>query len=112
MPGAAAAAAETVTPSVAVPFAGTVTNAESSVMSKLAIVAALAIGTVVAFGIFDVIYVLVGTDRDARSVMMQIYLTTFGNLDFGHGAALAVLLSLASILISCLYIARARGRSS
>ena len=64
------------------------------------IVAALAIGTVVAFGIFDVIYVLVGTDRDARSVMMQIYLTTFGNLDFGHGAALAVMLSLASILIS------------
>ena len=44
--------------------------------------------------------------------MMQIYLTTFGNLDFGHGAALAVMLSLASILISCLYIARARGRSS
>ena len=57
---------------------------------RASIVAALAIGTVVAFGIFDVIYVLVGTDRDARSVMMQIYLTTFGNLDFGHGAALAV----------------------
>jgi multiple sugar transport system permease protein len=76
------------------------------------IVAALAIGTVVAFGIFDVVYVLVGTDRDARSVMMQIYLTTFGNLDFGHGAALAVMLALASILISCLYIARARGRST
>jgi hypothetical protein len=30
LPGAAAAAAETVTPSVAVPFAGTVSDAESA----------------------------------------------------------------------------------
>jgi len=75
------------------------------------IVAALAIGTVVAFGIFDVVYVLVGTDRDARSVMMQIYLTTFGNLDFGHGAALAVMLSLVSILVSVAYIGGLRRRA-
>ena len=75
------------------------------------IVAALAIGTVVAFGIFDVVYVLVGTDRDARSVMMQIYLTTFGNLDFGHGAALAVMLSLVSILVSVAYIVGLRRRA-
>jgi len=78
---------------------------------RASIVAALAIGTVVAFGIFDVIYVLIGTDRDARSVMMQIYLTTFGNLDFGHGAALAVMLSAVSILISVAYIAASRRRS-
>jgi ABC-type sugar transport system permease subunit len=55
--------------------------------------------------------VLIGTDRDARSVMMQIYLTTFGNLDFGHGAALAVMLSAVSILISVAYIAASRRRS-
>jgi multiple sugar transport system permease protein len=78
---------------------------------RASIVAALAIGTVVAFGIFDVIYVLIGTDRDARSVMMQIYLTTFGNLDFGHGAALAVMLSAVSILISVAYIVGLRRRS-
>jgi multiple sugar transport system permease protein len=75
------------------------------------IVAALAIGTVVAFGIFDVVYVLVGTDRDARSVMMQIYLTTFGNLDFGKGAALAVMLSFVSITISGAYIVGLRRRT-
>ena len=68
------------------------------------VAAALAIGTVVAFGIFDVIFVLVGTARDARSVMMQVYLTTFGNLDFGHGAALAVLLSVASLLMTGVYM--------
>jgi multiple sugar transport system permease protein len=68
------------------------------------IAAALAIGTIVSFGIFDVIYVLVGAARDARSVMMQVYLTTFSNLDFGHGAALAVLLSVASLTVSVLYL--------
>lgn len=66
--------------------------------------AALAIGTVVSFGIFDVIYVLVGADRDARSVMMQVYLTTFSNLDFGHGAALAVLISIVSLFMSGVYM--------
>jgi multiple sugar transport system permease protein len=68
------------------------------------IAAALAIGTVVSFGIFDVIYVLVGADRDARSVMMQVYLTTFSNLDFGHGAALAVLISIVSLFLSGAYL--------
>ena len=68
------------------------------------VAAALAIGTVVSFGIFDVIYVLVGADRDARSVMMQVYLTTFRNLDFGHGAALAVLLSVVSLFMSTVYM--------
>jgi multiple sugar transport system permease protein len=68
------------------------------------IAAALAIGTVVSFGIFDVIYVLVGADRDARSVMMQVYLTTFANLDFGHGVALAVLISAVSLSISGIYM--------
>ena len=36
--------------------------------------------------------------------MMQVYLTTFSNLDFGHGAALAVLLSVASLTVSVLYL--------
>ena len=76
------------------------------------IVAALAIGTVVALGIFDVIFVLLGTARDARSVMMQIYLTTFSNLEFGKGAALAVMLSLVSIVISCAYVVGVRRKSS
>jgi ABC-type sugar transport system permease subunit len=43
--------------------------------------------------------------------MMQIYLTTFGNLDFGRGAALAVMLSAASILISGAYIVGLRRRT-
>ena len=68
------------------------------------IAAALTIGTIISFAIFDVIYVLTGTDRDSRSVMVQVYLTTFANLDFGHGVALAMLLALASLFMSCVYL--------
>jgi multiple sugar transport system permease protein len=74
--------------------------------------AALAIGTVVSFGIFDIIYVLVGADRDGRSVMMQVYLTTFQNLDYGHGAALAVLISVVSGFVSLVYLAAFRKTSA
>jgi multiple sugar transport system permease protein len=68
------------------------------------IAAALTIGTIVSFAIFDVIYVLTGTARDSRSVMVQIYLTTFANLDFGHGVAIAILLAIASLFMSGFYL--------
>jgi multiple sugar transport system permease protein len=68
------------------------------------VAAALTIGTIVSFAVFDVIYVLTGTDRDSRSVMVQIYLTTFANLDFGHGVALAILLAMASLFMSGVYL--------
>lgn len=75
------------------------------------IAAALTIGTIVSFSIFDVIYVLTGTDLDSRSVMLQIYLTTFANLDFGHGVALAIMLGMASLFMSSVYLVAFRRQT-
>lgn len=69
---------------------------------------ALVTGTTAAMGIFDEIYVLNGTSASTRSVMMQIYQTTFQDLDFGRGTALAFLLTTATALIGIVYIARLR----
>ena len=69
-----------------------------------ALAVALTVGTVAALGIFDEIFVLNGTALGTRSVQMQIYLTTFGQLDFGRGTALAFLLTLASAIFSIGYI--------
>lgn len=69
-----------------------------------AMAVALTIGTVAALGIFDEIYVLNGTALGTRSIQMQIYLTTFGQLDFGRGTALAFLLALVTIVFSIAYL--------
>jgi len=69
-----------------------------------AIAVALTIGTVAALGIFDEIYVLNGTALGTRSIQMQIYLTTFGQLDFGRGTAMAFLLALVTIIFSVAYL--------
>ena len=44
-------------------------------------------------GIFDEIYVLNGTALNTRSVLMQVYNTTFVDADFAHGTALAFMLA-------------------
>jgi multiple sugar transport system permease protein len=69
-----------------------------------AVAVALTIGTVAALGIFDEIYVLNGTALGTRSIQTQIYLTTFGQLDFGRGTALAFLLAFVTILFSIAYL--------
>lgn len=69
-----------------------------------AMAVALTIGTVAALGIFDEIFVLNGTALGTRSIQMQIYLTTFGQLDFGRGTALAFLLALVTIVFSIAYL--------
>ena len=69
-----------------------------------AMAVALTIGTVAALGIFDEIYVLNGTALGTRSIQMQIYLTTFGQLDFGRGTAMAFLLALVTIIFSVAYL--------
>jgi multiple sugar transport system permease protein len=65
---------------------------------------ALTVGAVVAFGIFDVIYVLNGTAFESRSLMMQVYLTTFTELNFGKGVALAFVITGITALVVCLYL--------
>lgn len=64
----------------------------------------LTIGTVSALSIFDQIFVLNGTALSTRSIQMQIYLTTFKDINFGVGTAMAFLLTILTILFSFGYI--------
>jgi multiple sugar transport system permease protein len=73
-----------------------------------ALAVALTTGTVIALAIFDEIFVLNGTALNTRSVMMQVYLTTFQQLNFGQGTALAVVLSLATGMFALAYMGRFR----
>jgi multiple sugar transport system permease protein len=54
---------------------------------------ALTVGTLLAISIFDEIYVLNGTALNTRSILIQVYNTTFVTADFAHGTALAFLLA-------------------
>jgi multiple sugar transport system permease protein len=74
------------------------------------IVVALSIGTVGALKIFDEIYVLNGTALNTRSILMEVYNTTFVNADFAHGTALAFLLTALTALFAAV-CAVAFGRS-
>lgn len=58
-----------------------------------AIAVALTVGTVLSIGIFDEIYVLNGKALNTRSILMQVYNTTFVDADFAHGTALAFMLA-------------------
>lgn len=69
-----------------------------------AIAVALTTGSVSALSIFDEIFVLNGTALSTRSVMMQVYDTTFRQLDFGHGSALAILLSVGTAIVGLAWV--------
>ncbi|HEV7828296.1 MAG TPA: sugar ABC transporter permease [Pseudonocardiaceae bacterium] len=74
------------------------------------IAVALTVGTVWAIKIFDEIYVLNGTALNSRSILMELYTTTFVNADFAHGTALAFLLAGVTVLLAAGY-ALSFGRS-
>jgi multiple sugar transport system permease protein len=74
------------------------------------IAVALTVGTVWAIKIFDEIYVLNGTALNTRSILMEVYNTTFVNADFAHGTALAFLLTALTALFAAV-CAVAFGRS-
>jgi len=61
------------------------------------------VGTLLAISIFDEIYVLNGTALNTRSILIQVYNTTFGQADFAHGTALAFLLAAITALLGALY---------
>jgi multiple sugar transport system permease protein len=65
---------------------------------------AATIGTLLAIAIFDEIYVLNGTALNTRSVLIQVYNTTFVEADFAHGMALAFLLAGATALLGSAYV--------
>ncbi len=64
---------------------------------------ALTVGTLLAISIFDEIYVLNGTALNTRSILMQVYNTTFVQADFAHGTALAFLLAGITAVLGVLY---------
>ena len=51
-----------------------------------------------------------GTALNTRSILMEVYNTTFINADFAHGTALALLLTAVTALLAAVY-AVAFGRS-
>src|SRR3954451_9009510 len=65
---------------------------------------AATIGTLLAIAIFDEVYVLNGTALNTRSVLIQVYNTTFVEADFAHGMALAFLLAAATALLGSAYV--------
>jgi multiple sugar transport system permease protein len=65
---------------------------------------AATIGTLLAIAIFDEIYVLNGTALNTRSVLIQVYNTTFVEADFAHGMALAFLLAGVTALFGTVYV--------
>ena len=72
------------------------------------IAVALTIGTLLAIAIFDEVFVLNGTALNTRSILIQVYNTTFVEADFAHGTALAFLLAGVTALFGCVYVHRAR----
>jgi len=64
---------------------------------------ALTVGTLLAISIFDEIYVLNGTALNTRSILIQVYNTTFVEADFAHGTALAFLLAVVTAVFGGLY---------
>ncbi|HYX86708.1 MAG TPA: sugar ABC transporter permease [Gaiellales bacterium] len=64
---------------------------------------ALTVGTLLAVSIFDEIYVLNGTALNTRSILIQVYNTTFVEADFAHGTALAFLLAALTALLGGAY---------
>ena len=64
---------------------------------------ALTVGTLLAISIFDEIYVLNGTALNTRSILMQVYNTTFVQADFAHGTALAFLLAAITAVLGVFY---------
>jgi multiple sugar transport system permease protein len=64
---------------------------------------ALTVGTLLAISIFDEIYVLNGTALNTRSILIQVYNTTFTEADFAHGTALAFLLAAVTAVFGAAY---------
>jgi multiple sugar transport system permease protein len=77
-----------------------------------AVAVALTVGTLLAINIFDEIYVLNGQALNTRSILIQVYTTTFVNADFAHGTALAFLLAGVTVLFGVVYVAALRSRTT
>ncbi|MBV8934146.1 MAG: sugar ABC transporter permease [Kutzneria sp.] len=79
-------------------------------LTRPSIAVALTVGSTTVLALFDEIYVLNGGALMTRSVGMQIYQTTFADLDFGRGTALAYMLTLVAAVLGIAYV-RSFGRA-
>lgn len=66
---------------------------------------------VLSLNIFDQVYILNGIAPLGSSVMLQTYVTTFENLNFGGGYALSLLITIATALLSVAALALFYRRS-
>ena len=71
-----------------------------------ALAVAMTNSTVAAFNLFDEAWVLAGSSLDTRPMLVQIYLETFQNLHFSYGMALSLVVTVVSLLVSLVYVAR------
>lgn len=62
--------------------------------------------TVAAFNFFDEAWILTGSARGTRPILVQVYLEAFQNLHFSYGMALSVLVMFASLAVSLVYVLR------
>jgi len=67
---------------------------------------ALTQSTVFAFNLFDEAWILNGTSRDTRTLLVQVYMSAFQNLHFSYGMALSALVMFVSLAVSLFYILR------
>ncbi|WP_131195980.1 carbohydrate ABC transporter permease [Lichenihabitans psoromatis] len=67
---------------------------------------ALSQSTVFAFNLFDEAWILAGSSLDTRTIVAQVYMSAFQNLHFSYGMALSVLIMIASLLVSLIYVLR------
>lgn len=67
---------------------------------------AMAQSTVTAFNLFDEAWILTGTSRTTRPILVQVYMEAFQNLHFSYGMALSVLVMFVSLAVSLVYVLR------
>ena len=67
---------------------------------------ALSQSTVFAFNLFDEAWILTGSSLDTRTIVAQVYMSAFQDLHFSYGMALSVLVMVASLLVSLIYVLR------
>lgn len=67
---------------------------------------ALSQSTVFAFNLFDEAWILAGSSLDTRTIVAQVYMSAFQNMRFSYGMALSVLVMIASLVVSLVYVTR------
>jgi multiple sugar transport system permease protein len=60
---------------------------------------------VLSLNVFDQVYVMNGNAPLASSLMLQTYITTFQDLNFGGGYALSLMVTVATVLLSAAALA-------